>query len=80
MAKPLESPIYIVDCNTCKRLKGSFMYGYQINEFLGIDKAWSNVKKALNKVNYRNGTKHDYQVCYGYYWLTWINAKKYSLE
>lgn len=46
MAKPLESPIYIVDCNTCKRLKGSFMYGYQINEFLGIDKAWSNVKKS----------------------------------
>lgn len=38
------------------------------------------LKKALNKVNYRNGTKHDYQVCYGYYWLTWINAKKYSLE
>lgn len=78
--KMLEHPIYIVDCNTHKRLKGSFIYGYQINDFLGIKNAWSNIKKAINHINMRNGSKYRYQVCYGYYWLTWDCAKNFSLE
>ena len=28
----------------------------------------------------RNGSKYHYQVCYGYYWLTWDCAKDYPLE
>lgn len=79
-AKMLEHPIYIVNCNTNKRLKGSFIYGYQMNNFLGIKNAWSNIKKAINHKNMRNGSKYHYQVCYGYYWLTWDYAKEFSLE
>lgn len=80
MAKMLPYPIYIVDCNTHKRIKGSFIYGYQVNEFLNKDNAWSNIKKAVNHINVRNGSKRHFQVCYGYYWLTWKYAKDYPLE
>ena len=79
-AKGLEHPIYIVDCNTQKRLKGFFAYSYQIDDFLCKKNAWSNVKKAINHINMRNGSQHRYQVCYGYYWLTWDCAKDYPLE
>lgn len=80
MSKKLDNPIYIVDCNTHKRLKGSFIYGYQIDDFLNKRNAWSNVKKAINHVNMRNGSNRDFQVCYGYYWLTWKFAQNYPLE
>lgn len=80
MAKPLSNPIYVIDCNTHKRLKGCFIYGYQINTFLNKDNAWSNVKKAINHINMRKGSNRDFQVCYGYYWLTWEYAQKYPLE
>lgn len=79
-AKGLEHPIYIVDCNTQKRLKGFFAYSYQIDNFLCKKNAWSNIKKAINHINMRNGSRHRYQVCYGYYWLTWDCAKDYPLE
>ena len=80
MAKAFDNPIYIVDCNTNKRLKGSFIYSYQINDFLNKHNAWSNIKKAVNHINMRNGAKYKFQVCYGYYWLTWNYAKDYPLE
>lgn len=80
MARPLDTPIYCININTHKRLKGFFMYGYQINQFLNTKNAWSNVKKAINHPNNRNGSHLDYQVCYGYYWLTWEYAKNYQIE
>ena len=80
MAKELERHIYIVDCNTQKRLKAVFTYSYQIDDFLCKKGAWSNVTKAINHINRRNGSKRHYQVCYGYYWLTWECAKDYPLE
>lgn len=80
MCKPLDNKIYAVDCNTHIRVNGSFNYAFEIDEFLTLKNAWSNVKKAINHVNRRNGSNRDYQVCYGYYWLTWENAKFYPLE
>ena len=79
-AKQFNKPLYIVDYKTNKRLKGVFIYGYQVDEFIGVYNAWSNVKKAINHKNKRNGTKRHFQVCYGYYWLTWDYAKEYQLE
>lgn len=78
--KKLDEPIYAVDIYTEKRKLKSFDYAFQIDEFLKRNKAWSNVRKAINHVNMRNGSKLKYQVCYGYYWLTWNNAKNFESE
>lgn len=80
MAKEFEKPIYIIDYRTNKRLKGCFIYGFQINEFIGVNDAWSNVKRVINKLNRGNGIKRKFQSAYGYYWLTWEYAKNYSIE
>lgn len=78
--KKLDSPIYAVDAHTEKRILGGFEYGFQVNEFVKRNNAWSNVKKAINHINMRNCSKFKYQVCYGYYWLTWENAKEFESE
>ena len=74
--KQLNEPIYAINYISRKKLRKVFHYGFEINEFLKKENAYSNVKKALNHINRRNGSNLDYQVCYGYYWLT----KKYADE
>ena len=80
MAKPLKEKVYAIDINTCKKLRKEFNYGYEINSFLGKKNAWSNIKKALNHRNMRNGSHLTYQVCYGYYWLTGKDAEQYEFD
>ena len=78
--KKLEEPIYAIDAYTEKRKLGGFEYGFQVNKFVKHKNAWSNIKKAINHINMRNGARFKYQVCYGYYWLTWNNAKNFESE
>lgn len=75
----LNKPVYAVNIYSRKRLPHNFNYGFEINNFLHRNNAWSNVKKAINKSNNRNGNKLDFQVCYGYYWLTEEYANNYPI-
>lgn len=76
--KKLNEPIYAVNYISRKKLKKVFYYGFEINEFLNKGNAWSNVRKAINHINRRNGSNLDFQVCYGYYWLTKEYADNYE--
>lgn len=72
--KKLEEPIYAVNCISNKKIRKVFNYSFEIEDFLNKRNSWSNIKKAINHINRKNGSNLTFQNCYGYYWLT----KKYA--
>ena len=77
-AKKLKEPIYAINYISRKKIRKAFYYGFEIDNFLNKENAWSNIKKAINHINMRNGSNLDFQVCYGYYWLTKEYADNYE--
>lgn len=66
MVKKLNELIYAVDFN--KQIIKEFNYGFEINTFLNINNAWSNVKKVLDGKQLN---------AYGYFWIPKSKLNKF---
>lgn len=75
--KRLKEPIYAYNAYSKILIKKPFNYGFEVNNFLHRNDAWSNVKKNINKKTNASYCIDKYHRCYGFYWFTYEYAKEY---
>jgi len=68
--KKFKEPIYAYNVKTNEVIDKVFNYGFEINDFIGTNNAWTNAKRCIDNKNYSPCRKFNYYTAYGYAWVT----------